>query len=50
MGAVDTVPSDAQQRQAGSAGKQLRVFINYRHNDTGLGAQLLHDRKYSEVG
>ena len=39
-----------RQQQAGSAGKQLRVFINYRHNDIELGAQLLHDRLADRLG
>ena len=47
---VDTTSSDAQQRQADMASPQVRVFINYRHDDTQGEAQLLYDRLASRFG
>ena len=47
---MDTTSSDAQQRQADMAPPQVRVFINYRHDDTQGEAQLLYDRLASRFG
>jgi len=50
MGTVGTTSSDAEQRQADVAAPQVRVFINYRHDDTQGEAQLLYDRLASRFG
>jgi len=50
MGTVDAASSDPQQRPADAAPRQLRVFINYRHDDTWGEAQLLYDRLAGRFG
>jgi hypothetical protein len=50
MGGMDTRPSDARQWQADVTPPQVRVFINYRHDDTHGEAQLLYDRLASRFG
>ena len=41
---ADTTSSDIQRRQVDETPPQVRVFINYRHDDTQGEAQLLYDR------
>ena len=50
MGRVDTGPSDPGQRPADVDQRQLRVFINYRHDDTWGEAQLLYERLANRLG
>jgi hypothetical protein len=50
MGTADAASSDPQQRRADTAPRQLRVFINYRHDDTWGEAQLLYDRLAGRFG
>ena len=47
---MDTTSSGIQQRQADVAPPQLRVFINYRPDDTAFQARLLYDRLASRFG
>jgi TIR domain len=49
-GPVDAASSDPQQRQADAVARQLRVFINYRRDDTWAEAQLLYDRLANRFG
>ena len=50
MGTVGATSSDAEERQADMAAPQVRVFINYRHDDTQGEARLLYDRLASRFG
>jgi len=47
---MGTTPSESQYREADAAPAGLRVFINYRHHDIGLGAQLLYERLADRFG
>ena len=47
---VGTTSGDIQQRQVDVTAPQVRVFINYRRDDTYGEAQLLYDRLVSRFG
>jgi SIR2-like domain/TIR domain len=47
---MTTTPSDPQQRHANTDPRRLRVFINYRHDDTWGQAHLLYDRLANRFG
>jgi SIR2-like domain/TIR domain len=47
---LDVTSSEPEQRPAGLAPQQVRVFISYRHADTGGWAQLLNDRLAHRFG
>jgi hypothetical protein len=50
MDTINTASGDPQRRQADTAPRQVRVFINYRHDDTWGEAQLLYDRLANSFG
>ena len=47
---MDPMSGGRQQRQAGGAPLRLRVFINYRRDDTWAAAQLVYDRLANSFG
>ena len=50
LGEMDPMSGGRQQRQAGGAPSRLRVFINYRRDDTWAAAQLVYDRLANSFG
>jgi hypothetical protein len=50
MGKMDPMSGGRQQRQTGGAPSRLRVFINYRRDDTWAAAQLVYDRLAKSFG
>jgi hypothetical protein len=50
MGKMDPMSGGRQQRQMGGAPSRLRVFINYRRDDTWAAAQLVYDRLANNFG
>jgi hypothetical protein len=50
MGTMDAMSSGRQRQQADTTASPLRVFINYRHDDTWGQALLLHERLSSRFG
>ena len=49
-GTVGAASDEAERPPAEAAVRQLRVFINYRHDDTWGEAQLLYDRLDGQFG
>ena len=47
---MDSMSGVSQQRQTGGAPSRLRVFINYRRDDTWAAAQLVYDRLANSFG
>jgi hypothetical protein len=50
MAKMDPMSGGRQQRQTGGAPSRLRVFINYRRDDTWAAAQLVYDRLANSFG
>src|ERR1700751_4470040 len=50
VGKMDPMSGVSQQRQKGGAPSRLRVFINYRRDDTWAAAQLVYDRLANSFG
>lgn len=47
---VDATSGDAQKRQESVIPARVRIFINYRRDDTAWQARLMHDRLASRFG
>jgi hypothetical protein len=50
MGTMDATSGSRQRQQTSGTSSRLRVFINYRHDDTWGQAMLLHERLSGSFG